>query len=283
MRVLVTGAAGFLGREVCAALAVAGHDVVASGHDAEFPVDFRLIELVAELFREAQPDVVVHLAGTSRPADLGEGPAELQSENIVHPLLNVLECAGSRRVVHVSAAAVYGAGPPDEAGPLRPNDLYGAARASAEALAGRRAARFEQDFLIVRPFFLLGPAMSTRSEVGGWFADRAAGRSLAAAGLDLPRDVLDVRDAARGVVTVLAGGAAGKAYNLCSGTHMSPRELVCRLIPGEFALHDTASPGRPAPTRVGASPAAAALGWAPRAPLADTLASVTVRTPAARR
>lgn len=282
MRVLVTGAAGFLGREVCLALAASGHEVVASGHNAECPVDFRLIELVAELFREAEPEGVVHLAGTSRPEELGGGPVELQSENIVHPLLNVLECAGSRRVLHVSSAAVYGAGPTDEAGPLRPDDLYGAARASAEALARRRAARFAQNFLIVRPFFLFGPEMQPSSEIAGWFSNRAAGGPIAAAGLHEPRDLLDVRDAARGVVTVFEGGESGQACNLTSGTTLTARALLDRLFPGEAVVEAPAPTRRAARARIGTSPAARALGWAPRISLEETLASVSLRAPRGR-
>lgn len=281
MRVLVTGAAGFLGREVCAALAARGHEVFASGHNAAFPVDFRLIELVAELFRETEPDGVVHLAGASRPEDLGAAPAELQSENIVHPLHNVLECAGSRRVVQVSSAAVYGAGPTDEAGELRPVELYGAARASAEALARRRAARFAQDLLVVRPFFLLGPSMAPRSEVAGWCADHAAARPIAAAWLDEPGDVLDVRDAAEGVVTVFESGESGKAHNLCSGRTPTPRALLQRLFPEAPVVGaPTRRARRP---RVGECPAAAALGWTPRISLEETLASVSLPAPGGHR
>ena len=281
MRVLVTGAAGFLGQQVCAALAQGGHEVVASGHNAAFPVDFRLIELVAELFREAEPEGVVHLAGTSRAEEPGAGPAELQSENIVHPLLNVLECAGSRRVLHVSSAAVYGAGPTDEAGPLRPDELYGAARASAEALALRRAARFAQDLLIVRPFFVLGPDVPRGGEVAGWFADHAAGRPIAASGLDQPRDVLDVRDAARGVVAVFEGGVSASASNLCSGNTPTARALLERLFP-EFPAVEAPS-RRPLRARTGTCPSATALGWTPRITLDETLASVSVRATSGRR
>ncbi|MDQ2993227.1 MAG: NAD-dependent epimerase/dehydratase family protein, partial [Candidatus Eremiobacteraeota bacterium] len=66
MRALVTGASGFVGRHLCAALGEAGWDVVAAGasHESEtyLPVDLRDEHTLRAALDIAQPDVVFHLA-----------------------------------------------------------------------------------------------------------------------------------------------------------------------------------------------------------------------------
>ncbi|MBM4365148.1 MAG: NAD(P)-dependent oxidoreductase [Deltaproteobacteria bacterium] len=270
MRVLVTGAAGFCGRHLCAALRAQGHEAWAAGHDAAYPVDFRLVELVAELFTEARPELVFHLACTSHPADLQRGPAEVQTENVVHPLLNVLECAGNTRVVLASSAVVYGRGPTTEDSPMRPADLYGAARASAEAMAQRHVQR-GGDVVVARATGITGPGQHPRFLLAGW-AHRYAGgeRRIATGNLEFRRDFIDVRDAVEGLVVLAERGERGAAYNLCSGDALPLRELFARLCPGAEST-DGDAPSREVPV-IAASPARAeAQGWQRRYTLGQTL------------
>lgn len=273
-RVLVTGAGGFLGRALVGALTARGAEVVAAGHGAEHGVDFRLPEAVFELVAQARPDAVVHLAGTSRAADHARGPADVQTENVVHPLFNVLDATPRRRVVLVSTAAVYGVGAPDETAPPRPVELWAAARASAERMGLRRAAELGTDLRIVRPFFLLGPDVPVPSEVGSWLRSAERGELIQVRGFDILRDVLDVRDAALGIIELLVGGSAGCAYNLVAERPVSTHTIVTRLCPRSELRFDEA--GRATPL-VGAGPGLSRLGWAPRIPLEQTFADTALR------
>jgi len=281
MRVLVTGAGGFLGRHLVDGFRAAGHDVVAAGHDAEWPVDFRLPVLVAELFREARPERIVHLAGSATPIEAG-APSDVQTENVVHPLLNVLDFAGGRPVLHVSSAEVYGSAPPDEAGPVRPMTLHAAARASAEALGLRRAAKGGTPLSIVRPCVVLGPGLSPRSEIGGWLARTGAGATeVPTLDLSRVRDLLDVHDLVSAFCVLIERGAAGTVYNLSADRSLALETVFARLCPHARAVPAGAArePARLEPV----SARLAALGWAPTRTIEQTLASVSLRPRERRR
>ncbi|WP_306356485.1 MULTISPECIES: NAD(P)-dependent oxidoreductase [unclassified Nocardia] len=136
-RVLVTGAAGFIGGHVRRALTAAGHEVVAvdsmwedvHGADAEPPqgvsmVDVRDADALAELLPGV--DVVCHLAGAGPGAvdaeavdsnrmpgvDLMRGASVFVAHNdaATAALLTAMERAGVRRLVLASSVAVYGEG-----------------------------------------------------------------------------------------------------------------------------------------------------------------------------
>jgi nucleoside-diphosphate-sugar epimerase len=139
MRVLVTGATGFVASHVIPALA-AGHDVVALGHDAErMPCGDRVEPLIIDL-REtrdaALPDVdaVVHLAQAN--VRFPEGAVDLHSVNTAATvaLLDHGRRCGAQRFVFASSASVYGFGdrPWTEEDLPRATDFYSATKLAAE-------------------------------------------------------------------------------------------------------------------------------------------------------
>ncbi|MEZ0362755.1 NAD-dependent epimerase/dehydratase family protein [Mycobacterium sp. pUA109] len=123
MRVLLTGAAGFIGAAVHAALAAAGHDVVAvdamlaaaHGPDAPAPdgcrrVDVRDADALAPLL--AGVDVVCHQAAVvGAGVDAADAPAYGSHNDFATAvLLAAMNAAGVRRLVLASSMVVYGQG-----------------------------------------------------------------------------------------------------------------------------------------------------------------------------
>lgn len=145
MRVLVTGAAGSLGRVVSVGLAALGHDVVGldlvpapsgtpySWHEA----DCADADAVAAVFAEERLDAVVHLAGMPEEASL---PEELTSHVVTTAaLLDAMVAHRVPRIVYASSNHAVGRTPRTDGdlteGALpRPDTYYGVAKVAAEAL-----------------------------------------------------------------------------------------------------------------------------------------------------
>jgi UDP-glucose 4-epimerase len=144
MRVLVTGAFGFIGTAVGRRLALAGHDVVAvtsrplgTAPTPLFPcqvvrADLRDEGSVRAALADARPDAVCHLAGLGKVRESFQHPEEYHAVNAggTRTLLDALTAtAPGRRFVFASSVAVYGVPehqPVAENAPLLPTSPYGA-------------------------------------------------------------------------------------------------------------------------------------------------------------
>ena len=300
MRVLVTGASGFVGRHLTAALRERGHSVVEADrlpHDDALPIDVTDALAVQAAFDLAQPDAVAHLAAQASVTASLEDPRAAFEVNAVGTL-HVLDAARAAaasgahpRVLIVSSADVYGA-QPAELYPLRettapwPRNPYAASKVAAEALALAYADSYGVAAVVTRAFNHIGPGQDQGFAVAAFAAQiarAAAGgdRCVSVGNLDASRDVLDVRDVCAAYVALLEGaGTAGEIYNVCSGTATTMRELLRRLI--EVArvpveVREDPARMRPAdvPLSVGsATKLRAATGWAPRVPLMAALRAV---------
>ena len=172
MRVLVTGAAGFMGSHAVDRLLELGHKVTAADSliggyvenvdpAAEF-VECDLADRVAatDLVESAAPEVIYHYA-----ADAAEGRSQFtplsSMDNNVVGYLNTLVPAianGLSKVVLVSSMSVYGAQQPPfrETMPRLPEDVYAAMKASMEAATEHLSAVHGFDYAIFRPHNVYG-------------------------------------------------------------------------------------------------------------------------------
>ena len=286
MRALVTGASGFVGRHLVAHLRDLGDDAAPSAADVTDP------EALGRELARRRPEVVYHLAAQS---DVGRGWTDpvgtirVNAEGTFN-VLDAARAAGVGLVVAAGSADVYG--PADEAelplaedAPLRPASPYAASKAAAEMMCLQARFGAGPDVVRVRAFNHLGPgqgvgfvASALASQIVG---NEQSGETRVLVGnLEARRDFTDVRDAARAYRLLAAGGRAGEAYNLCSGTDRSVRELAEAMIAlTGRAMELEADPERFRPLDVAVrrgdpGKLKAATGWAPEIPLADTLADL---------
>ncbi len=166
MRIVVTGATGFIGSHVAVRLARAGHAVVATGRDpGKVPALAEVKGITLDRLDLADP---ASWAGPLRGAEalvhvaLGwgdTGPEMLAADTAASiGLFEAARRAGVRRLVYTSSTAANGEMVPlnAEDGPPRPTDLYGATKAATEMFARAYAAQQGLPVHVVRPGYIFG-------------------------------------------------------------------------------------------------------------------------------
>ena len=282
-RVLVTGAAGFLGRHVARHFAARGDDVVGIGHGAWSERDASTwgvrrwhavdVEPASLLAHAGEPDIVVHCAGGSAVGASFHDPyADFQrTVATTAAILDFIRVRAPRaRLVYPSSAAVYGVAeriPIAETDRLAPISPYGAHKLAAEALCASFARDFGLSVAIVRFFSLYGPHLRKQLLWDACEKLRVGAVEFSGTGAEL-RDWLHGEDAAR-LLSVAADEAspACPIANGATGIGVAIRDVV-----GELAalFADRAAPRFTASARSGDPQAyvattsvAAAWGFAP--------------------
>jgi GDP-4-dehydro-6-deoxy-D-mannose reductase len=169
--------------------------------------------------------------------------------------------------------------------PLRPNNPYAASKAAVDLLAIQHYLTHGTNAVIARPFNHAGPRQSPRYVLAALalqVAQVESGRAscLEVGNLEVVRDFTDVRDVVRGYRLLASGGDPGEVYNLGSGSGTRIADAVeClrSLAKVPIAVQIDSSKVRPVdqPLLVAdASKLRAAVGWAPRHSIQQTLADM---------
>ncbi|AZQ70577.1 dTDP-glucose 4,6-dehydratase [Streptomyces luteoverticillatus] len=309
MRVLATGAAGFIGSHFVRSLlsdaypALLGARVrvldkltYAGNRDnlaqvADHPrMEFRHGDIcdpatVAEAMRGT--DLVVHFAAESHVDRSISDAAAFVNTNVLgtHRLLQAAADAGVERFVHVSTDEVYGSideGAWPEDHPLAPNSPYAASKASSDLLALAFHRTHGLDVRVTRCSNNYGPFQHPEKVIPLFVTHLLQGRRLPLYGDGLNRrDWLHVDDHCHGIALVADRGRAGEVYNIGGGTELSNIDLTKRLLAivgADWSVVDHI-PDRAAHDRrycVDTRKITEELGWAPRTDfdrgLADTVA-----------
>ncbi len=303
VRVLVTGAAGFIGRWVVGELLARGHTVLPIDNlvagDAtnldEFTGAPGLLPFEPGDVRDASAcrrwtaavDAVAHLAASISVQDSIDDPATT-FENDVVGTFNVLEGAraSGARVLFTSTCMVYDrASTPEgiaETHPTKPASPYAASKLGGEALTLSYGHAYGLPTTVVRPFNTYGPFQRSVGE-GGVVAIftrlSLRGETLRIYGDGTQtRDLLYAADCARFVCDALFSDAAtGRILNGGTGTDVSVNDLAAAIEPDPTRIvHvDHIHPqSEIAVLRCDAREAGRILGWRPQVTLEDGLGRV---------
>jgi NAD dependent epimerase/dehydratase len=253
-RVLVTGAAGFIGSHLTEALVARGARVTCLVHYNSASSIGNLELLPAEIKSritvaagniedsdfiqravEGQ-DIVLHLAALIGIPYSYVAPRSYVRTNI-EGTLNVLEAArrsGVGRVVHTSTSEVYGSAqrtPIDEEHPLQGQSPYSASKIAADKLAESYYRSFNTPVVTLRPFNTFGPRQSTRAFIPTIITQALAGGTIRLGALTPKRDMTYVTDTVEGfILAATAAGIEGETINLGTGEMFSIGDFAGRIL-----------------------------------------------------
>lgn len=254
MKILVTGANGFVGKHLSRELIRAGHEVVLTDCDSNFPsssarvipLDVTSYQQCLEVFKDNQPDAVVHLAGLSHTFHNDKQLDALYevnvsgAANVARSMAKCCKMLNKRPglMLFISSSFVYGADQKSgvlscsEQTPTGPRTKYGASKLAAESVARF----FENDSFkvyIARPFNHIGPGQDTSFVVPG-FVHRIyhamPGDVIETGDLSAIRDFTDVRDIVRGYRQILEIQPEERFFVFGSGKKVRIQVLLEKLI-----------------------------------------------------
>jgi GDP-4-dehydro-6-deoxy-D-mannose reductase len=287
VRVLVTGAAGFVGGHLLPVLAALGHDAVATDREVDVADDAAVEACVTRV----APDAIVHLAALSSVVLSGREPRLTYRVNFLGARAVLRAAARARRrprVLLVGSGDQYGVSAPgappfDEDAPLRPRSAYARTKACADLLGAAHAAA-GLDVVRTRSFNHTGPGQAdvfVASSFARQAVEIAAGRReprLRVGNLDSVRDFLDVADVVDAYARLLEPSVPAGVYNVARGDGIRIGDLLEMILDlAEIHPEMTVDPARMRPTdhAVGDSTRLRRVtGWRPRVPLRDTLRRV---------
>lgn len=296
MRILVTGAGGFVGRHLVRRLRDEGHTVVETTHTSSGAgrlVDLRDSAAVRQLVVDEAPEGVAHLAGIAFVPDAERDPGRAVSTNITataNLLQSLSELAPGCRLLLVSSGEIYGRRqgpePIDEDTPADPATVYSITKLAAEQLA----LHFNRDrglpVVVARPFNHCGPGQSARFAIPSFARQIARIEAgliepvVSVGNLEAKRDFTDVRDVVAAYVRLLEVGVPGQIYNVCSGQTWAIGALLDKLLAlSAVDVEVRQDPGRMRPSDLpvfcgSAARIAEATGWTRQHTIDQSLADI---------
>lgn len=251
MRVMITGGAGFVGKQLVRSLKDRAEVLVADllrygtpdwleGEPDGFAfrrVDIRDAAATHALIDDFAPDVIVHLAAIHYIPECDNDPANAVATNVAGTVNLLAACAPGTRFVFASSGAVYR---PDEAAHreldsvVEPVDIYGYTKQQGEVYLRALAASRNLSGVIVRLFNVIGPGETNPHLLPAIVVQLRENPEAIYLGNTWPkRDYIDVLDAAGGFAAAALGTAPEpgqcEVVNLGSGQQYSVDEIVDRM------------------------------------------------------
>jgi len=244
-KILVTGGLGLIGHNVVAQLQKAGHTVQIidalttygsiDRDELEYLYNERLVkidentqiykidcadEAVEQIFREFNPDYVIHLASFPREKAVKNNPVEA-AHTMGQGLARVVDCAMRykvKKLMYASSSMVYGNfedGVKEDAA-TNPKGAYAIWKVAGEQLVKDYYRQYGLPYVIVRPSAVYGPLDIGDRVIAKFLIAAMRGRTLTVNGADEKLDFTYVDDAAAGIIAATLSKHTG-TYNITKG------------------------------------------------------------------
>ncbi|TWF53359.1 NAD-dependent epimerase/dehydratase family protein [Neorhizobium alkalisoli] len=251
-KVLLTGATGFVGRQILRALADAGTSVravVREGSESRLPADVSIEKIIAspDIFSESAAwwqaacegiDTVVHAAWYAEPGQYLQSPRNLDClEGSLEMAKGAAE-ARVRRFIGIGTCFEYdlSLGMLKTDAPIRPTTPYAGAKAATFMALSQYLPLRHVDFAWCRLFYLYGEGEDARRLVPYLHQKLSVGEPVDLTSGNQIRDFVDVAEAGRQIAAVALGETKGPV-NICSGIPITVRQMAERIA-DEYGRRD---------------------------------------------
>jgi UDP-glucose 4-epimerase len=241
-RVLVTGGSGFIGSHLTRRLLSMGCEVSATGRSSQalqgLPVRFieaplREADRFADLVRELTPDVTFHLAArTARDRDPSLLLSMIRENTLPVAALCEALCAQPKaKLVVVCSGEDYGSipGPWDESMREKPSSPYGLSKSFAATLAMLSHSSFGLHAAAARPSVIYGPGQRPGMFIPSIVTACKNNQRFPMTWGEQLRDFLYIDDAVEGLLSMLSPAAAGRVFNLSTGSSYRIVDVAQRI------------------------------------------------------
>ena len=240
-RILVTGAAGFIGRRLCVGLVERGHAVVGCCRRPAEPIRGVELRPMGDIGPTTdwsghldRMEIIVHLANRAHRS--GREPVDRNEAQAAKVLAHSAAKAGVHRLIHMSSVRAMGeatlpGAPLRGSDPPRPSDPYGRAKLAIERALLAAAQETGIEIVILRPPLVYGPGVKANFQALMRLV--ASGLPLPLAGIDNRRSLIFIDNLVDLVGrTCLHPGAAGRVLLTRDAADLSTPELIRLLAAG---------------------------------------------------
>ncbi len=294
MKVLVTGAGGFVGGYLVHLLLEHGHEVASVGIGSNetlkklripvYEADICDYSGIRHCMQEAFPDAVIHLAAISNVPIAWENPAHAVNVNIrgtVHVLQALYEVNSKARFLNIGSSDQYGLAaksgePLTEDVPCQPQNPYSISKLCAEQMVLQLGKKYGMTVISTRSFNHFGPGQARGFVVADFASqisaiERGEQEAVMRVGdLSACRDFTFVEDVVEAYAALIEKDVPGGVYNVCSGKARSVQAVLDTLL--SFAKRKIRVERDPRKMRASEVPyflgdatkLEQALGWKPR-------------------
>lgn len=260
MKILVTGGLGFIGHQVVSNLEAAGHTVIIVDKKTTYGGSVDVDELtflynerakqiytqdifnydiaeiqIKELFKEFQPEIVIHLASFPRQKVVEQHP-KLACNTMSEGLVNLLEASKNssvKKFVYISSSLVYGDFSDNviEKTICQPRNQYGILKLAGEMLVRYYTRKFNLNHVIIRPSAVYGPLDLSDRVIPTFILNATRGDDIVINGENEKLDFTYVGDVARGIVDAsLSDNATNRTYNITKGRSVLLKDAATIIL-----------------------------------------------------
>lgn len=289
MKILLTGASGFIGKALLPALITDEHQVtLLSRKSMDIPVGIDEIIANPQQWPEAVKgkyyDICIHLAWIATPGVYGTSPENELFGHMTPDLADTLFQGGLPHFLGLGTCIEYSPGQSQPCIPgktaIIPESIYGMAKALARQGVADSAARHGKGYTWTRLFHPYGPGEHPARIPSTFLKSLAEGMPLILKTPDSSKDWIEIRDVVSAIMAIVQNGKPLNEINI--GTGIGTRigklaELSADILDApRYLVQNSPIPEiDPYPTHVADISSLVAIGWQPRIPVQDGLRTLS--------